>query len=299
MAYSTSVPPIQHRVFPSTPLSPAYISPTHLPPTTPWTQPYAIPLLPQFTSAYFTPRTLPHFTPCANHTPLPATFELAPDLAWPALRVIPPPTPYFQPDLSCYDFPDHLEPGTFPAVPFGTPVPIRIHPNLIYNPVNPIIPSLRWDISHHPEQAIHYTGRLVMIKPDLSSPATTPAAGEMHIYSDHQLLAWWMKSWGPIIVKKDGMTVYDVLRAISDYMRQPLTTEEVDRIERSGGKPNLEFSAAQRIKDGHDIPAVARQMGYRRVDALGSHRTFQGLRVETFWDKKFKVFMGLMPRSNV
>jgi len=98
------------------------------------------------------------------------------------------------------------------------------------------------------------------------------------------------------MIEKANISVCDVLDAIWGYMREPLTDEDVLRITKSGGKTNLEYSARKRIRDGFELSAVARRNGYRRVDVLGSHRKFQGLRAEVYRDKTWKVFMGLKPR---
>ncbi|GLB33611.1 hypothetical protein LshimejAT787_0104950 [Lyophyllum shimeji] len=255
------VPPVRCPLFPPTPLSPAYVHPIRVTQATPWSQPQSIPALPPSTPLWPSTPVVPLATPCVG------TAQLG--------------------------FPEFFEPGTFPALPFGSPVPIRIHPLLIYNPVNPAIPALEWDISHRAEQAKNLTGRQVLVTPDLSGPATIPSAPKMWIYPDHPVLASWMESWGPIMIEKAEISARDVLDAIWEYMQQPLTDEDVLRIEMSGEKTNLEYSARKRIRDGFELSPVARRNGYQRVDVLGGHRKFLGLRTEVFQDRTWKVFMGL------
>lgn len=97
------------------------------------------------------------------------------------------------------------------------------------------------------------------------------------------------------MIEKADISARDVLDAIWEYMQEPLTDEDVLRVTMSGWKTKLEYSARKRIRDGFELSAVARRNGYRRVDVLGGHRKFQGLRAEVYHDRTWKVFMGLTP----
>ncbi|KAF8076191.1 hypothetical protein FPV67DRAFT_401982 [Lyophyllum atratum] len=323
---STVRPPL----YPATPLSPAFVHPVQFVQQTPWTQPQSMPAFfactPIWPSTPAVPLAMPQTTPWTQPPYIPPLPPRPP--VWPTTPVVPlampQTTPWTQPQcipvlpacmpctpvwpaapvvplaIPCanawqFRFPENLEPGTFPAVPFGTPVPIRIHPVLVYNPVNPAIAALEWDISHRAEQARKLTGRQVLVTPDLSGPATVPVTSQIWIYSDHALLASWMESWGPIIIERADISARDVLDAIFEYMRKPLTNEDVLRVRMGGGMTNLERSARLRIRDGHELRAVARRNGYMRVDVLGGHRKFLGLRAEVYPDRTWKVFMGLRP----
>ncbi|KAG6833757.1 hypothetical protein H0H87_001189 [Tephrocybe sp. NHM501043] len=230
-----------------------------LPHSTPWTQPRTVP-------------ELPHNNPI-----------------WPPIEVIPSVYPH---SASSSD-PEMLEPGTFPAVAWGTNVPVRLHPQLIYNPADPAVPMLEWDISHRPEMAKRYTGRLVYTAPDLKEKATMPPMPNMWILSDHPILAAWMKDWGPIIVHTANCTVRDLLDAIWEYMHYPLTKRDMERVDMAGQRENLERSARQRVKDGYDLRPVALKTGFMRVDVLGTQRKFLGLRAVVNADKTWMVYMGL------
>jgi len=191
--------------------------------------------------------------------------------------------------------PEFFEPGTFPAVPWGTPVPLRLHPHLIYNPINPLIPMLRWDVSHQPEMARRYTGRHILTTPSLLETATAPGVSNLVIYSDHPVLAEWMRYWGPIKVEKENMSIRDLLDAIWEYMCIYLTEDDVRRVESGGQSANLENAARKRVKDGFELEVAAMDQGFKRVDVLGSHRRFLGVRLEVYNDRTFALFLGLAP----
>lgn len=268
------VPTIRPPLHRPTPFYSCHATPLPLPHITPWTQPRTIPGLPSTT-----PTWLPGTNILWQTLPLPCVAPCVPLVT-----------------ASPYSYAEALEPGTFPPLPYGAPVAVRLHPSLIYNPVNISIPSLDWDISHHSEQARQYTGRLIFVKPKFSEKATMPPASSMEIHADDEILQGWMVHWGPIRIDKVDITVCDVLDGISDYMRTPLTTADVIRVGLSDGRANLDNAARRRIKDGYDLPDVAHTQTYRRVDVLGSLRKFLGLRVQVnHEDRTWMVFMGLKP----
>ncbi|KAG5351264.1 hypothetical protein C0989_007204 [Termitomyces sp. Mn162] len=239
----------------------AQLSPLPTPFMTPWTQPMSVPQL-------------------HPHTPV-----------WPPIEVVPPIFPY---DNQSHDLlPEYYEPGTFPAVAWGTPVPVRLNPQLIYNPADPSVPLLEWDISHRPDVAKRHTGRQVIVPPNLLEKATLPPMPNMWIKSDHPVLASWMESWGPIEINTPDCTVRDVLDAIWEYMRKPLTDGDMARVTAAGERENLELSARQRVRVGHELLPVALNDGYRRADVLGGHRRFLGLRAVVNLDRTWTVYMGL------
>ncbi|KAG6855043.1 hypothetical protein C0991_005972 [Blastosporella zonata] len=239
------------------PLPPYMQRSLRLPQATPWTQ----------------PRTIPELPPHAH--------------LFPPIEVVPNVHPHAETDD------EYLEPGTFPAVAFGTNVPVRLHPDLIYNPADPAVPMLEWDISHKPEMSKRYTGRMVYVLPNLLEKATLPPMPNMWIYSDHPVLAAWMKDWGPIMINTADCKVRDLLDEIYAYMRQPLTERDMERVEMAGERLNLERSARQRVRDGHELKPVAMKTGFMRVDVLGGARKFLGLRAVVHQDRSWVVYMGL------
>ncbi|KAF9078779.1 hypothetical protein BDP27DRAFT_28819 [Rhodocollybia butyracea] len=141
------------------------------------------------------------------------------------------------------------EPGTFPVSRLGDAVPLRVHPNLLYNPMNPSFPVLQWDVVLRPEQARIMTGKQLVRKPSLGEEAVVsitqqelgqPSAGSgsggegkiknVWIESETPILAWWMQHWGPIIIEKSEITVRDVLDAIHAYLSVPLTNGDYKRV---------------------------------------------------------------------
>jgi len=211
-----------------------------------------------------------------------------------------PPDAAMMPNPSSLVFPSTepglLEPGTFPAEPWGTPVPMLIHRHLLYNPYNPLAPVLQWDIIHRPKQARALTGPQLYVPAKLSDQATSPASPKIWISSDHPHLGWWMKEWGPIVVEKEKITVGDVLDAIWEYLQQPLTEDEYGRILAApDGLRNLAYTAHQRAKDSFGLRLVTQRNEFKRVDVLGGHRKFQGLRPVAENDMTWKAFLGLLP----
>lgn len=188
------------------------------------------------------------------------------------------------------------EPGTFPAQPFNTPVPIRVHPHILYNPVNPWVPTLQWDILHRAEQARVLTGRQVLIPAKLNIQAVLPNVSKIYIASDHSALSAWMEDWGPIMVEKATITIRDILDAIYEYFQKPLTEREFQRIT---SVPNnltkLTISAHKRVKDAYDLNVFTMASGFKRVDAMGGHRRFQGVRPMVFQNNTWKLLLGLLP----
>ncbi|KAF7362463.1 hypothetical protein MVEN_00593900 [Mycena venus] len=123
----------------------------------------------------------------------------------------------------------HWTPGTFPPQPFGTPVPLHIHPTLIPNPVNPTIPQLQWDLIHFPEQARLYTGRGIVKKPNLNDTAVFPSAEKIWICADEvncPILAYWMQIWGPIIVEAKSIKIVDILDQVHKYFTARLSRQD-------------------------------------------------------------------------
>ncbi|KAG6837928.1 hypothetical protein H0H93_008322 [Arthromyces matolae] len=255
---------------------------------TPQTMGRALPRTPLSAFYLQTPHTPGWPTPGIQPMVFPGVHPQTP--VWPPVEVVPPAVPY---DPHAGPSPEYYEPGTFPAVAWNSPVPVRLHPQLIYNPADPSVPFLEWDISHRPELAKRHTGRQVFVSPDLMDKATLPPMPNMWIKSDHPVLASWMESWGPIMINTSNFSVRDVLDAIWEFMRQPLTEGDMQRLIAAGERENLEYSARRRVRDGHELIPVSMKEGFRRSDVLGGHRKFLGLRAVVNLDRSWTVFMGL------
>lgn len=238
--------------------------------------------------------------PSPFHTPWSTNRPYTHPSATPVWPICPTPRTTFIPVANLeLEIPQMMEPGIFPAQPLGTPVPsrsLRLHPCIIYNPINPSIPILQWDILHRPEHARVYTGRQLIVPLDLQAEAVMPEVKEVYIDSDNAMLAYWMKIWGPIIIKKDKIVIRDVLDAIYEYFQEPLKKRDLRKIkEVPGNYDNLLLAAQWRIKDSYDqLPEVAYGVGFKRVDVMGAERRFQGLRSVLFLDNTWKVFLGLL-----
>jgi len=105
-----------------------------------------------------------------------------------------------------------------------------------------------------------------------------------------------MESWGPIMVENPKITIRDILDAIYDYFQKPLTRRDFRRIcESPCNAARLTFAAHKRARDSYELRSVGLASGFKRVDALGDHRRFQGLRPVVFQDNTWKLFLGLLP----
>ncbi|KJA27118.1 hypothetical protein HYPSUDRAFT_987934 [Hypholoma sublateritium FD-334 SS-4] len=187
----------------------------------------------------------------------------------------------------------HLHPRTY--------IPdLRLHYQLCYNPYNPALGAeILWDITQPPEYA-RVSTRSIFKRyktPDISLNALEPTVEKAWILTDHSHLAFWMDRWGPIIVRAESVTIGDILQEIYAYLRVSLTREDLGAISRvSGNRKALRFARAQRAKDSYnELEAVVISHGYRRVDVLGGHRKFQGMRVVILPDRTWRLYLGLCP----
>jgi hypothetical protein len=164
-------------------------------------------------------------------------------------------------------------------------VPLQLHPKLLYNPVNPGLPVLEWDLALSPPTALSVTGRHCYVKPDLTASAVSPDVQTIHIESDEPLLQGWMQRWGPIIVNNDDkVTMGDVMWTIYDYLQKPLTNEDKELIKERDRKSaegtsdwhSLEYARHIRCQEGYGLYRVASREDFKRVDALGGLRRFKG-----------------------
>ncbi|KAJ7721470.1 hypothetical protein B0H16DRAFT_366457 [Mycena metata] len=198
----------------------------------------------------------------------------------------------------------HWTPGTFPPQPFGTPVPLHVHPSLIPNPINPTIPQLQWDVIHAPELARLYTGRGIVKKPSLKDTAVFPNAEKIWICADEMncpILGYWMQVWGAIIVDKPkGIKVLDLLDAVQAYFMTPLNRRDLRLIRGSRSPINpspfepLRNAAYRRADEGYALPDYSVQE-FKRVDVLGAFRGWGGVRPVVFRDGSWRLFLTLLP----
>lgn len=177
---------------------------------------------------------------------------------------------------------------------------LRLHYQLCYNSYNPALGAeILWDITQPPDYA-RVPNRSIFKRfktPDILANALEPTVQKAWILTDTSHLAFWMDRWGPIIVRAESVTIGDILRAIYAYLRVPLTPQDLEKISRvPGNRRALRFARAQRAKDSYnELEAVVVSHGYRRVDVLGGHRKFQGLRVVILPDRTWRLYLGLCP----
>ncbi|KAF8161745.1 hypothetical protein K438DRAFT_2025684 [Mycena galopus ATCC 62051] len=199
----------------------------------------------------------------------------------------------------------HWTPGTFPPKPFGTPVPLHVHPTLIPNPINPMIPPLQWDILHFPEQARLYTGRGILKKPNLKDDVVFPSSTKIWICADEvncQILAYWMRVWGPIIVEtKKSVKIIDILDQVHKYFNNDLTRQDrhLVRSARSALNPApyhpLAMAAWKRAADAYQLNAYSEATKYKRIDVLGAFRCWGGVRPIVLQDGTWRLLLNLLP----
>ncbi|TFK61966.1 hypothetical protein BDN72DRAFT_413416 [Pluteus cervinus] len=193
------------------------------------------------------------------------------------------------------------EQGTYPPAPLGSPVPMRLHPQLSYNPINVGAPTLCWDIIHPPDiSARGYTGRELFVPVDMSQLATEPGVNKIWVESDHEVLRYWMNVWGPLVIEKaesdPPITIKEFLDAIYLYLREPLRKREYRILkEVPGNRDGLTYAAHKRAQEEFGLAEFTLDEGFRRVDVVGGHRRWQGARVQVEADRSWKVFIGLLP----
>ncbi|TRM69790.1 hypothetical protein BD626DRAFT_18455 [Schizophyllum amplum] len=322
--WPATVPLAPYPLPPSTYSHPTPLPPTMIPP--PW-QPYAasswptpypnvsIPIpgsaplpstaLPPISLRYPSPGQHPSCPPWANPAtappppPEPLPQEPGPEAVWPSRELPPGSVPSRLHPLP-FEGPRSWEPGVFPPIPLGTPAPIKLHPALLYNPCDLSLPPLQWDILHGPNSARLLTPRCLFVAPPLDEPAFDPPITHLYVTGDTQALHWWMDNdrWGPLTLTKTSgsFTVREVLDYIHTYFQAPLSPDEVAAIDATedtlGGKTRLRFARQQRLEQSYIIehdPEV-----FRRVDVVGGHRKFMGMRVQIYADDTWKILLGLM-----
>lgn len=176
---------------------------------------------------------------------------------------------------------------------------LRLHYHLCYNPHNSRLDAeILWDIILPPQFARVWARTFFRRwkSPDLSQAALEPSVETVWILSDHTALAYWMNRWGPIIVRSESVTIGDILQAIYTFLRVPLTPEDLRDISSvPGNRKSLRFARAQRAKDSHELESVVIAHGYKRVDVLGGHRKFHGMRVVVLPDRTWRLYVGFCP----
>jgi len=196
-----------------------------------------------------------------------------------------------------------ISPHFYAQTPLAGPIPypLVLHYQLIY-PQNPsAAPEILWDVIHPPAFARVSSDRQFFKKwrpPDFDTEALQPTGiKKVWILSDHIVLAHWVERWGPIIViSSKSLTIRDILEGIYAYFRTPLTSDDLHHVNSiPDNRRCLSYAHAQRAKDSYEIEAVVISQGYRRVDVVGGHRKFHGLRISILPDQTWRLYMNLTP----
>ncbi|OBZ67665.1 hypothetical protein A0H81_12226 [Grifola frondosa] len=146
---------------------------------------------------------------------------------------------------------------------------------LVPNPINPDVPHVMWDVSQHPLTAKRITGRELVadITRYLDEQATNPPSDKILIICD---IGMAQNMWGPIVVQKSRITVWDVFLAIYEYFQKQMTRKEVDYLASlaSGNLKSMEDACYKRCLRAPALPGYEWQQGMRRVDCLGDKTVF-------------------------
>lgn len=169
-----------------------------------------------------------------------------------------------------------------------------------------MIPHIGWDVIYPPSYAriaeLQNPGPTRFIPPAFDTEALQPSVKKVWVFTDHQSLSYWMERWGPIAITADAITISDILQGIYDYLRTPLTKDDMQQVNKiPGNREVLQMTRCYRAKDSFEVEAVVLAAPYRRVDIIGGHRRFQGMKIVVMPDKTWRLYFGLlagtMPRN--
>ncbi|KAF8163392.1 hypothetical protein B0H34DRAFT_695291 [Crassisporium funariophilum] len=236
----------------------------------------------------FIPKNLPPRLPTPeNISPLPP-----PHYAYNLTQFPRSPCPFHTPVSPWWS---HFNPWNLPPPP---PV-ICLHPQLAYNSFDISSPQIIWDIINPPDYAgvrsdPHLHKRWTV--PDFDGEAFKPSVKKIWVLSDHPVLAYWIDRWGPITIESAKITIREVLQGIYNYLRVPLTRRDLGQIKSiPGNRDALRSTRAHRARDSYEVESVVLGFGYRRVDVIGGHRRWQGVRIVVLEDNTWRLFLGLLP----
>lgn len=141
-----------------------------------------------------------------------------------------------------------------------------------------------------------FTGRQLVIPANLKDEASYPSVNKIMITTDNPILSAWMEHWDPIVIEKAKITIRDILDAIYEYFQQPLTRDEYRLFEASPENMCALVDAAhKRANDAYELYRSGLAGGFKRIDTMGGHRRFAGLRPVVFQDNTWKLFLGILP----
>jgi len=155
-----------------------------------------------------------------------------------------------------------------------------------------------------PSTAKRLTGRNIYVDASFDALATNPPTNHIHV-TCRGAIGSWIDHWGPIVIEKPDINVFDILNAIYEYFQTLLTFEDVDRAIALDSQNMVALTDAfgARLQATHNLYEFEAQNGLRRVDFLGNNRMFSGLTVSLFRDRDFslrwKLVLEFLPRSGL
>ncbi|KAJ7662276.1 hypothetical protein B0H17DRAFT_1212059 [Mycena rosella] len=162
---------------------------------------------------------------------------------------------------------------------FADPKKRELSRPLVYNASKP---HIAFDMRRPPEETSFFGAFRPTHARDMAQPAVTPAATRMRLV--HSRLPWYVD-----VRRAQGITLYDILRALFDELNLPISgrdfwNEELGRRERD----SLTSAFKERCGlDGREHAKEEMSKGVKRVDFLGPEVIFVGLaRRNGMWEIK-------------
>ncbi|KAI9567433.1 hypothetical protein HD554DRAFT_2006358, partial [Boletus coccyginus] len=126
-----------------------------------------------------------------------------------------------------------------------------------------------WDVRHAPHRTARVAGQVIEVH-DLTQLVTFPSIASLHVISDLLSENWVIAAYNPT-----GVTIEDVLVAIYEGLRAPLTPFEWECISLMQ-RPRIEDVFYARCEASRNFDRT-RYGGVRRVDCLPHTTVFAGL----------------------
>ena len=153
--------------------------------------------------------------------------------------------------------------------------------------VDPSLHHIQWDMSLPPTSArrLSGTGIISSLKTKFKDLATHPPVKHMQIIipaGPEEPLGLGILWPNIVIQQQTDITLGDVLWAIYDFFRVPLSDAEVGDVKNKLAVArahfpyyeSLEYTANQRAKVSHEIGALSATDPFRRIDCMGSGQRF-------------------------
>ena len=165
---------------------------------------------------------------------------------------------------------------------------VQLSTLLAYNPVNPMIPHLKWDLADPPDRRTvkKVTGTNTirdLTKKEFAYDAVYPPGMPMLVRLVHRAGPLVERLWGGIVVdppKKGNITTMHVLTAIHDFFQVQIHEGDKEQIYHDHNDPNyINLYDAWRRRCKHSltsVPDAEMKLGFKRIDMLGDDRRWMG-----------------------